>query len=349
MKITKKLLAAEQFLGRLFIFLLTLAALFMLCEYGARRLIADGKVQVHLDFKNSPRPYVMYGNKLNFGEVNSLGYLGALPKMPKKKKEYRVFILGGSTLVYGRPPLPDLIQHKFNDKKMEDVRIYNFGVASSNVHQDLVRLLMDVSRFSPDMVLMYGGGNELLHPDPRPGYPHGQLLIENNPLWKREVKDYPTFYLLAFGSHLLRYLFAKNFADIFLQEGKLKAENGFRTPEWKSKVEDLYLWALGQAALLCQAQGIKFFAVFQPMSYFKKDLSPSEQIFTQDRSYYLEMREHIWQKYKKIQGQFELLNFNEVFAQDHEQIFYDSIHVLDKGNELLAEKLFLEISRRLSR
>ena len=56
-----------------------------------------------------------------------------------------------------------------------NVGVYNFGSVSSNHSQHVHRLIEFSDRYSFDLVIFYGGGNETFqyaNYDPRPGYPY---------------------------------------------------------------------------------------------------------------------------------------------------------------------------------
>ena len=82
------------------------------------------------DDNHVPRPYVMAtgrpGSPIEGDTHNELGYRGALPVMPKPKNEFRIIVLGGSTVHFNQVDLPRHIAnaaHKENIGK--NVAAYN--------------------------------------------------------------------------------------------------------------------------------------------------------------------------------------------------------------------------------
>jgi len=93
---------------------------------------------------------------------------------PKAKGELRIFMLGGSTVAYGNPPLPVYVEEELKRHGFHHVRVLNYGVISQNSSQELAHLVYHVLDSEPDMVIFYDGGNDIMDPllyDPRPGYP----------------------------------------------------------------------------------------------------------------------------------------------------------------------------------
>src|SRR5579862_2605935 len=164
-----------------------------------------------------PHPYTMFGGTLDpevqaANGLNTLGYRGPIPAMPKPAGEFRIAVLGGSTVLNGDPPLPALLESLFQQAGRTDVRVYNFGVAASILRMDLARFVFQVASYAPDLVIFYGGGNDIGMPfqaDPRPGNPPNFLAYEENPLLtagtqKSSMRQY--LLLLALHSRLVRAL-----------------------------------------------------------------------------------------------------------------------------------------------
>ena len=199
----------ESLLAKTFLGLVMTALVLVVIELAARPLInprSPIERRFPVQHHRQPRPYVMFSGEPAARGLNELGYPGAAPSIDKAPDEYRIFFLGGSTVVAGDPPLSDLVQRRFERQGLRKVRIYNFGVVSSVSSMELAKILFEIADLHPDMVVMYNGGNDLLHVfawDPRPGYPFNFVVYENN-LLLHEVGDYPGLALLAHESAILR-------------------------------------------------------------------------------------------------------------------------------------------------
>ena len=139
-------------------------------------------------------PYTMF-SRFAYGSQESA----------KTRGEFRIFMLGGSTVEYGNPPLPVYVEQELKRRGFENVRVFNYGVISQNSGQELAHLVFHVLDSEPDMVVFYDGGNDIMDPllyDPRPGYPFNFLAYENNVLFQA-TGDYPWPALLAYGSEML--------------------------------------------------------------------------------------------------------------------------------------------------
>ena len=172
-----------------------------------------------------PYPYIMFKSepnaKLDTGDFsNEIGYRGAVPSLKKPDDEYRIVILGGST-VFGwqeDKTLPVNVQKVFKEKGLKNVKVYNFGAVSSGSGQALARVVYEVSDYSPDLVIAYNGSNDFEHPffrDPRPGYPFNFLVHEANPIFLKDPSDFPLVATLLYRSAILRRFLKGYFVEAF--------------------------------------------------------------------------------------------------------------------------------------
>ena len=120
-------------------------------------------------------PYTMF-SRFAYGSQESA----------KTRGEFRIFMLGGSTVEYGNPPLPVYVEQELKRRGFENVRVFNYGVISQNSGQELAHLVFHVLDSEPDMVVFYDGGNDIMDPllyDPRSCYPFTFLAYEKKVLF----------------------------------------------------------------------------------------------------------------------------------------------------------------------
>ncbi|HIA36389.1 MAG TPA: hypothetical protein EYN89_06525, partial [Flavobacteriales bacterium] len=141
-----------------------------------------------------PKPYVMYGGRPNYEKLNKLGYVEEAPSKTKPPDEFSIFLLGGSTVYAGNPTISKLLENTFHNNGFPNVRCYNWGIPASTSGMELARIVYEIYDYTPDLIIMYNGGNDLminLWADPRPGFPFNYFIYENNPLLEKDVAKYP--------------------------------------------------------------------------------------------------------------------------------------------------------------
>ena len=321
--------------------LISLMATFLICELLYRQ-VSERKPQSWTpevnDQSHRPRPYVAAVASNSAEGINSLGYKGKLPIMPKPPGEFRIIFLGGST-VFGLMPeeekqsgflaLPEYVEKTLKNQRGNHIQVYNFGIASTVAQQELARLIMDVVSFSPDLVVSYGGGNDAL-PDgysTQPGYPHRYLFQEMNPLWITDVEQYPAFRLLAFGSQLFRDLFRKQFEEWLYSMRRSEFYKAEGVPFYEDRANN-YSESLSRMQKVSRAFNSEFVAYFQPVKSF---YFPEQSIYPDSLKSAQEM--------VKLSSAIPNLNFRFLFQDFKSEpisIWLDEIHLADEANQKIS-------------
>lgn len=299
-----------------------------------------------------PHPYIMFKGEENgpisrSERLNSMGYRGKEPAKNKKSGEFRIFVMGGSTVFDGEPPIPQLLEEQFKKNGFFNVNVYNFGVVSSTSKMELARILFEVSDYKPDLIVFYNGANNITHPyywDPRPGYPFNFVAYENNVLLK-DIKNYPAFLLLCYKSNLLRILFHKQFIERFADLDKTRNEVGYDSERWRKNIALEYVTSLNKARIIANSYRAKFIVFFQPMVYFKKELSAKENELVDSlvKQHHSDVREKII-LYSKLYGRnLEFVDLSEVYNNYNQQLFMDIVHTNQYAKEIIAPIIYQHI------
>lgn len=287
-------------------------------------------------------PYTMF-SKFEYGN----------PEPPKPAGEFRLFMLGGSTVEYGNPPLPVLVERELKRRGLDKVRVFNYGIISQNSSQELAHLVFHVLDSGPDMVVMYNGGNDIMDPllyDPRPGYPFNFLAYENNVLFK-DYREYPWPALLAYGSEMLRHLFRGYFFEKFGNFSFLRMDADYGTDAWSEKTARIYAGNLAKAARICGAHDIKYAAFFQPLVFYTssavageaghilKGWPPEEAKLVWP--YTEDVRARILRRVKEEQRQFafSFYDLSDIFDTSPDAVFTDYIHISAEANQRIASAI----------
>jgi hypothetical protein len=269
---------------------------------------------------------------------------------PKTPGELRIFMLGGSTVEYGKPPLPVCVEQELKRRGINGVRVFNYGVISQNSSQEVAHLVFHVLDSDPDIVVTYDGGNDIMDPllyDPRPGYPFNFLAYENNVLFK-DVKEYPWPSLLAYGSEMLRHLFRNYFLEKFGNFSSLRMNADYGTNLWSEKIAKIYASNLAKAGQICKAYNVEYVAFFQPIIFYKRNaVSDTEKNILKGwpkieanlvRPYTNDVRSRIIRNIREEQKKFSFpfYDFSEIFADSTDAVFTDYIHVNALSNKMIA-------------
>lgn len=346
-------------LGELSFFIIVIMFLFFIAELTSRIIspyIGAFDIQLPETIFREPNPYIMFKGKpgvgIAEGKLNEFGYVGRTPASKKMAGEYRIFFLGGSTVVNGNPPIPQLVEKNFRDNNFKNVNVYNWGVVASVSNMSLARIVYEISDLEPDLIVFYNGANDMSHPfygDPRPGYPVNFFIYESNVFFRR-VDKYPGLSLLAYNSNLLRRLFGKYFMYKFTNMKKIKQDVDYDSDEWRDKIADSYVKTVCKANIISKVFGAEFITFFQPMIFFKEKLASVEEKnnFNESRQHHLYLRDKIISKVSKIKTDLKFIDLSNFFFNCNKQIFTDLVHTNQKAKEMIAKEIYKHLITTLA-
>lgn len=338
---------AERLLARVFLLFLTVAGSAVVAHfaYGFWRQRHPRLQQATL-IGDRCEPYVMFS-----------GTRDRFPDEPKPPGERRVFLLGGSAVYNGDPTIAQILERQLHDSGRSDARVFNGGVIGQVSSQEVVQVLCQVVERSPDLVILFDGGNDLLSPlslDPRPGFPANFLLHERNPLLAENAHSPIGWWCLARRSDLVRDVLGSEFDDRWLGFSRLRHEMGVGSEPWYRLIAETYATNVWKANRLARAFDAEFLAAFQPLVYFKEPRVGREQELLSsvdpvwvERSF-RQPRERIRHRLQEIAAR-EPLHFVDLadeFDGVERSVFYDPIHIQQDSMATVADALLREIDTR---
>jgi hypothetical protein len=256
----------------------------------------------------------------------------------------------------GDPPISSLVENIFQKNGNPNVKIYNFGVLSSVSGMELAKIVFELQNFSPDMIVMYNGANDILHPisrDPRPGYPFNFIAYENNPILDEEINQYPTLALLMYGSNILRILFPSYFIKKFVPLEKIRRECKHGSLFWQERIAEIYIDNIIKADKISKSFDAEFTVFFQPLVYYKdvSHISPHEiEIFNNDEGIIVrQMRNMILNKAIQAKNRHgvDIVDLSSIYSKRSGWIFLDSAHTKQEAKPRVAHAIYATLADKL--
>jgi len=100
-------------------------------------------------------------------DFNSLGFRGSEFSEIKPSNTYRIFMVGGSTMIGSgessdETTIPGILQKMFDsDNSVQKIEVINAGMSGGNSDTELRLINEKLIAFSPDLVIIYDGWNDL--------------------------------------------------------------------------------------------------------------------------------------------------------------------------------------------
>lgn len=260
----------------------------------------------------------MLGHTLTYPETSKT-YNQYVVLGNENKNDLKIMILGGSTSDIGlyqpEKSWPEFLWERLNKRAV----IFGGGIAAYTSVQECLKLLRDIGSIKPDIVISYSGVNDI-----RPMRVEGHPFIHNFQLTAMRNVD----------------------SSYSIDEGIVSNED----------IGSLWLRMEESMCGIAQACGCRFYGILQPAIFNKQFLVKREKLintyggntFTKNCSYEIVKRryEELINAFEKYAGKNKsLYNLSGLFQESREEIFKDQVHVYEKGNDLVAEKI-LEIIQR---
>ena len=272
--------------------------------------------------------------------INSHGLRGPEISIEKPENTYRVIIIGGST-TFGQgsssddTTIPAFVQKKFDKENLsENIQVINAGVNSLYSFTETYHIKNKLMKFNPDLIVNYGGGNDayLYIPNPK---------VKTSEEYKKELesfkfRNYP-FYRTPF------MVFTLFFAQEYKEQNFPKLINPHEevVSAWKTRWIDLCEFA--------KDNDFKTLIVVQP------EVGTGNKPLTKDEiKYRSSFGEHDLTILKNLEGFVESFgelsqvcdktaDLRNTFDNVSEPIYWDSFHMTDFGNKIVAERLYEEM------
>ena len=258
-----------------------------------------------------------------------LGYMDSRGSIVRRncaddEKVVKVGILGGSTSDYDLYAVEKSWPKCFlelaerNGIKMECICAATAGNTSAMEH---IRLIRDLIWKKPDVIISYSRINEISH---------------------------------AVNNHRFAHIYQKDIFDKLAHTETVDSFFSLKRGEWyymgETVSDPASVW-LGNERMMhavCEEFHIPFFTFLQPFLCEKK---PKKLVD-------LEVEEHVMSEIKKVSGTSALgeqvkkdidayswlYDLTNIFDEIQEEIYFDVCHVFERGNKMIAEKIFSCIS-----
>ena len=285
-----------------------------------------------------PLPIIHYepNQKTDTVTINSYGFRGEEFEQEKiDDREYRIFVLGGSVL-YGifatsdNTTIPGYLQEFYNDFTTDrDVRVINAGVNGHESFAETYLIKNKIIDLNPDLIIVLDGWNDLGAPLEREyKEPEGIEQLEQYSLVIR--KYYKTVQFYEFVERVWQKQIGENKREI--NDGTVDQKSELWKSRWKEICE------------LGEKENFKVIITLQPiLGAGNKVLTDWEIRTTEEYGHinpstsYNFMRDKLNELESSCAVTEDLTN---VFDNETGLIYFDVGHMGDKGNRIIAEKMF---------
>jgi lysophospholipase L1-like esterase len=302
-------------------------------------------------------PYLMFRMAPNFHSdtinINSLGFRGRETTKEKPSGVYRIVILGGSgAMGYGSSSdettfarvLEKLLNGRAPSGRFE---VINAGMASAISAQELVLIVTDIIDLKPDMAVIFDSFNDIVGSvinDRRPNYPWRFETLE------KALKVSPT--KLFINKKLRNFRLTKLILERLEEKRKAQALAALSPNEAGVRA---YVDNVNKMVTLLKGLGIEPVVIMQPNIFFKKNLSSEERgVMAAQPAALAPIARKAFSEADAEVGRVArdrgvvYSSFLGVFDDRPDTIFFDAVHVGDKGQQIIASGIYELLKKRLT-
>lgn len=295
------------------------------------------------------RPYVYWrvqpyqGNHIN---VDKEGLRRTWNSVPAPSREQRkIFILGGSTL-WGMGARDEFTIPSLVSKRLDQMGVHtwvtNLGEIGWVNTQEVIALILELQQGNvPDVVVFYGGFNDVYS-----AYQNRTAGLPQN-----ERHRVAEFNLISSGDlrpivlhRLALYRWSERVAaGIRRSRGQRFSEgNAASTDSLVNAIVDIYVRNIELVEALSGRYRFKAYFFWQPALFTKRNLSPEEKraLGTTANApaalLHAQVKMALGERTKGYTGFHDLA---DVFGDDRRTVFIDWVHMLESGNQRVAEEI----------
>jgi hypothetical protein len=337
------------------LFLLGFQFLIWECDFVAAEIYPNidyfKQKQICLDYQSLSynwglNPYNTPNQKTDTYTINNFGFRGDNITFEKPNNTYRIFLIGGSTgfgwgSTSDQTTISGYIQQEFDNANLEiNVEVINAGITGTASIQETYRIKNSLFKFNPDMIIVYGGLNDMgtaFEKTVNPQY----LEMSNAKIIHSKIQTYLPFYktpsiipvFLEWISFHLEGKELHNRESIRYDNIDLRAEN------WNMRQKDVCNFG--------KEKNFETVIVLQPI------LGTGDKILTEYEKNYLNANgvSHVKKSYdifaeglKGLEDCAVTADFRNIFDGNTEFLYYDGAHLSDRGNEIVAKEIMKIIS-----
>lgn len=348
------------------------SVLIILATYTGLLVVAEFVGQLYIHHQESKRPTGIAGDSLisdkepligfglrknmehNYGgliiRTNSLGFRGHELPVEKPADEYRIFVVGGST-VFGwgeheqnsiPAKLEQLLKKEVQVGSPMKYRVINAGIPWYTSSQEAALIYFRILDLNPDAIIVLDGLNDVVtslsaHWAPNYlGYADTPTQIAYE---RRSQKPNANLILLEFLklSPTLQYLYAKAKAR------RVATEGDYHPEMWNQ-----YISIFDRVNRLAQSMGIDFSVFLQPVMVVDYQPNPYEEHTNRGDNRLPKIRATFEKTYlegeKRLLGQrnFRFASLKSIFRDSPltETCYIDGIHYTEQAHQAIAEAIF---------
>lgn len=272
------------------------------------------------------RDHVPYFGYTNIGLMENKQYFDDVDFFKNAgKDDVKVALFGGST---GQPLSEEYFSKKLSEKLHKKVTVKNFSAAAQIHRQHMHALLELLPKYNPDIVIFYGGFNDLwigTWADPRPSYPYNFFYFE----------EVPTVKKFLYENSAICTLLQEKFNLLFFKNDFWK-DCDAGSDDWQKKDAEKYLETLDLSKKVTETFTSKYYGNTKFIAFY--------QPFRNTEGTFVQAHNAVREKIKNLDYVYDIHNAYDGMNDIYEDICHvkensgANEHIIDVMSDITAKK-----------
>ena len=273
--------------------------------------------------------------------INSDGFRGEEINLSKTNLDYRIVIIGGST-VFGSglsnddEAFPNILNKKFQEK-YNNIEVINAGISGITSFEELYYIKEKIISLQPDMIIVYDGHNDASY----------KKIIEpkilNTDKDKFQLKDFQKYLRtpVVMYRYVLLPIINLEINNNALNVSELDKINISEKNKISNSIGTLWYERMQEFCQISNDEKIESIVILQPTLYHgNKPLSDYEKTILYENTQAKEIFEILNKESQKLKNCSIVSDFSNVFDEISDGVYVDKSHLNYYGNKIIAEKIY---------
>ena len=302
--------------------------------------------QQSIEYVNQPVLTIVPNQHFTTININNEGFRGAEINVSKTNNDYRIIMIGGST-VFGaglsndNQTIPYELNKKFGEK-YNNVEVINAGISSITSFEELYHFKEKLIHLEPNLVIIYDGANDVSYK--RTSDPE----ILNTDKDKLQIKDFQRY--LRSPVVMYRYVLlpiSYSLPTNILDTVDVSVTNNssiYNSSNLPQLITTIWYDRMNEFCQISNEKQIKSIVIIQPtLDHGKKPLSDYEYSIYTENIFNKKTFNMLIQKSENLTNCSGVYDFTNVFENTNSGVYVDSVHLNNLGNKIIANNIYEKI------
>lgn len=298
----------------------------------------------NIAYENQPVLTIIPNQHFTTVNINNEGFRGAEINVSKTNSDYRIFIIGGSTVFGFYDDDNQTIPYKLNEKfkeKFNNIEVINAGISSLTSFEELYHFKEKLIQLEPNLVIIYDGWNNVHYKTTN----EPEILnTDANELQLKDFQKYLRTPVVLYRYVLLPIINLDLFSNLDTKDTPIINKSDFYDQQISNSVASLWYKHMNEFCQISKEKQIQSVVILQPTLWQgTKPLTDYERSNYVKDIYFEKTFELLIQKSKNLNNCSMVLDFTKVFIDVNDGIYLDDGHLNHLGDQIIAEKIYEKI------